>query len=299
MLLFIIFQDIYSCNGSGISIHLMLLFILLVFLRLLSRKQISIHLMLLFIFLQLCLCYHLLTFQYISCYCLSDSVYFASSPSFLFQYISCYCLSFLLFNQSHIHLHFNTSHVTVYLNGKKTPCKINEFQYISCYCLSQSSSVHSLPDSISIHLMLLFISGNYWKLVHGSGFQYISCYCLSQPPRHLHYQLRNFNTSHVTVYQFLPVMYNNDRTFQYISCYCLSSRRRLFNSSSAISIHLMLLFIGMNPNDIINKIKISIHLMLLFINKSECIIYRNKRFQYISCYCLSNELTPFYIFLRI
>ena len=191
-------------------------------------------------------------------------MYFASSPSFLFQYISCYCLSFLLFNQSHIHLHFNTSHVTVYLNGKKTPCKINEFQYISCYCLSQSSSVHSLPDSISIHLMLLFISGNYWKLVHGSGFQYISCYCLSQPPRHLHYQLRNFNTSHVTVYQFLPVMYNNDRTFQYISCYCLSSRRRLFNSSSAISIHLMLLFITKIQTKCLRN-RISIHLMLLFI----------------------------------
>ena len=85
-------QENDRSSSFRISIHLMLLFILLVFLRLLSRKQISIHLMLLFIFLQLCLCYHLLTFQYISCYCLSKK----------FEHLT-----------PHL-AYFNTSHVTVY-----------------------------------------------------------------------------------------------------------------------------------------------------------------------------------------
>ena len=137
--------------------------------------------------------------------------------------------------------------------------------------------------------MLLFISGNYWKLVHGSGFQYISCYCLSQPPRHLHYQLRNFNTSHVTVYQFLPVMYNNDRTFQYISCYCLSSRRRLFNSSSAISIHLMLLFIIKKYVELLDQYKFQYISCYCLSSVRFAISRQITLFQYISCYCLSQH----------
>ena len=75
---------------------------------------ISIHLMLLFIF----------------------SDHFASLLCWKFQYISCYCLSVLV---SHVNLdilHFNTSHVTVYLHS--------------------AARFPKLP-LISIHLMLLFI----------------------------------------------------------------------------------------------------------------------------------------------
>ena len=57
--------------------------------------------------------------------------------------------------------------------------------------------------------------------------------------------------------------------FQYISCYCLSKFRILFKPCVRISIHLMLLFIG----------------MLLFFP------HISATFQYISCYCLSKPDT--------
>ena len=103
------------------------------------RFVISIHLMLLFIKPAACRRVTKRTFQYISCYCLSFSHLFPVFPGFLFQYISCYCLScevisVLYFVGISIHLmllfilsktglptgllHFNTSHVTVYLQRK-------------------------------------------------------------------------------------------------------------------------------------------------------------------------------------
>ena len=97
-----------------------------------------------------------------------------------FQYISCYCLSYTNHCFRLVHIHFNTSHVTVYqilvmhhafsflisihlmllfirmaaVGGERSIV----FQYISCYCLS----VSGFDSFISAHL-----------------FQYISCYCLS------------------------------------------------------------------------------------------------------------------------
>ena len=118
-----------------------------------------------------------------------------------FQYISCYCLSEQNLHRRFRKWNFNTSHVTVYLysRGKEqsgilisihlmllfisqilhnTGCPV-KFQYISCYCLSVSdeselSDVSHFNTShvtvyhcvrrfcksrkqISIHLMLLFI----------------------------------------------------------------------------------------------------------------------------------------------
>ena len=95
------------------------------------------------------------------------------------------------------------------------------FQYISCYCLSISIEASSTDITISIHLMLLFI------------FKTCSSGCVCCISIHLMLLfilkqknkisgMKNFNTSHVTVYlpvfalQFLNV------EFQYISCYCLS-----------------------------------------------------------------------------
>ena len=163
-------------------------------------------------------------------------------------------------------LHFNTSHVTVYLSSK--------FPVI-------------IPIVISIHLMLLFITtlllrsrwltANFntshvtvylcafdrWPVI--SIFQYISCYCLSaaEKPEYLlpypfqyiscyclswqfHHQycnLVNFNTSHVTVYQISGYANGTPGVFQYISCYCLSVTPIIRTNSRYISIHLMLLFI--------------------------------------------------------
>ena len=165
------------------------------------------------------------------------------------------------------------------------------FQYISCYCLSRPLRLIPLPFR---------------------GFQYISCYCLSMHPTISSEKLRNFNTSHVTVYRKKTSDYSRWWTFQYISCYCLSLS--VFNASSVnqdfntshvtvyqvwkmsslvnylISIHLMLLFIGWTSRKSGRNGNISIHLMLLFIKgwrKIHCPICG---FQYISCYCLSHAV---------
>ena len=140
-----------------------------------------------------------------------------------------------------------------------------EFQYISCYSLSVSGHFLLWWTSVSIHLMLLFIGSG---LLRGDvllKFQYISCYSLS--PCHdplkeawrvsIHLMLLFiwflrlllffdwcFNTSHVTLYRFICIV---------------------FTASWSVSIHLMLLFIIQTSNYRIIKSQVSIHLMLLFI----------------------------------
>ena len=97
----------------------------------------------------------------------------------------------------------------------------------------------------------------------------------------------SFNTSHITLYRSLF---------------------RTSSDSSIVSIHLMLLFIGFRTETVISCIWVSIHLMLLFIplltsckwyilcfNTSHVTLYlipvsctaKNSKFQYISCYSLS------------
>ena len=108
-------------------------------------------------------------------------------------------------------------------------------------------------------------------------FQYISCYCLSSTVSPLLVPQFYFNTSHVTVYHKY-----------HFACY----------SIFYISIHLMLLFIkGITVfgqiNIYFNTSHVTVYHVAIFVHTIQQI------FQYISCYCLSNELTPFYIFLRI
>ena len=124
--------------------------------------------------------------------------------------------------------------------------------------LSDSSSV------ISIHLMLLFIADHKDSAIDFS----------------------NFNTSHVTVYPNIETEETDIWKFQYISCYCLSVQWRIGRIKFRISIHLMLLFIlsernQLQPQHYFNtshvtvyqesrtrskkSSRISIHLMLLFI----------------------------------
>ena len=120
--------------------------------------NISIHLMLLFIYPPGLFFHALKSFQYISCYCLSEFRNILERTMLRFQYISCYCLSHtpsFLFLQGY---NFNTSHVTVYL------------QHLPQVLLSML---------ISIHLMLLFIGFNKEGIMRLCKFQYISCYCLS------------------------------------------------------------------------------------------------------------------------
>ena len=76
-----------------------------------------------------------------------------------FQYISCYCLSYTNHCFRLVHIHFNTSHVTVY-------------QILVMH--------HAFSFLISIHLMLLFIRMAAVGGERSIVFQYISCYCLSR-----------------------------------------------------------------------------------------------------------------------
>ena len=164
---------------------------------------ISIHLMLLFINNETAQVAQEILFQYISCYCLSPSgctTLVAVAP---FQYISCYCLSVIriaiagadgYFNTSHVTVYrryrepasnivtdFNTSHVTVYPCSAKTSLPdLYHFNtsHVTVYLLHPPNNPY--PLSISIHLMLLFISSTNITVGKLIIFQYISCYCLSK-----------------------------------------------------------------------------------------------------------------------
>ena len=122
--------------------------------------------------------------------------------------------------------------------------------------------------------------------------------------------LAYFITSHVTVYLFWWIHYRVQIIFQYISCYCLSLNTSSVLIPFLISIHLMLLFILLPVCSLLCMSRISIHLMLLFIRVVQAKKawynyisihlmllfiflffqqrYQHLKFQYISCYCLSN-----------
>ena len=102
----------------------------------LSVINVSIHLMLLFIGEHFNGQDVTITFQYISCYSLSEILHSDIDGTWLFQYISCYSLSESGFLQEAEHLCFNTSHVTLY-------------HLRNLYIF--------LITIVSIHLMLLFI----------------------------------------------------------------------------------------------------------------------------------------------
>ena len=74
-------------NTSHVTVYLRLLC------RLHTEYRISIHLMLLFILSSAILHKDCTSFQYISCYCLSQPPPHPKLDYIIFQYISCYCLS--------------------------------------------------------------------------------------------------------------------------------------------------------------------------------------------------------------
>ena len=163
-----------------------------------------------------------------------------------FQYISCYCLSICGSFRSGSFQYFNTSHVTVYLNAVASARMSDSFQYISCYCLSVVSAVvagmilYFNTSHVTVYRFLVCIwewhiySFQYiscyclselreYQPTEQFEFQYISCYCLSSPAFSIFFPIPDFNTSHVTVYPVLSL---------------------IWTSHTVISIHLMLLFIG-------------------------------------------------------
>ena len=122
-------------------------------------------------------------------------------------------------------------------------------------------------------------------------FQYISCYCLSLLPFRLYDPVLLFQ--YISCYCLSSPGFNvglSYSRFQYISCYCLSLIGVHFQRGHRISIHLMLLFII--SGFIIPRVK-------CHFNTSHVTVYLGHRvmelikdiFQYISCYCLSPELT--------
>ena len=119
---------------------------------------------------------------------------------------------------------FNTSHVTLY-HPEPAWCEIK--------------------NTVSIHLMLLFIdmritlryicitfqyiscyslsSRGDHILDYENWFQYISCYSLSVKKNGVWIEQERFNTSHVTLYRLREnKMVGIKALFQYISCYSLS-----------------------------------------------------------------------------
>ena len=119
-------------------------------------------------------------FQYISCYCLSSLLLVLSfcKNNFNTSHVTVYPVTGE--KETLMKIDFNTSHVTVYHPDVHRILRINiisihlmllfiwmisfasctgiRFQYISCYCLSFCIKNHTCTTTISIHLMLLFIT---------------------------------------------------------------------------------------------------------------------------------------------
>ena len=157
--------------------------------------------------------------------------------------------------------------------------------------------------------MLLFIEKDSLAPVPVVAFQYISCYSLSKVFHVLESELIRFNTSHVTLYPFFPVI---TFSLDFVSIHLMLlfiNYWGWYSQKERVSIHLMLLFIPDAIFPIVLSTFVSIHLMLLFIfiighlnsvlitgfNTSHVTLYRKEVydidktivFQYISCYSLS------------
>ena len=189
------------------------------------RRWVSIHLMLLCIF-----------------FC----ILFLLSPSW-FQYISCYSLSVQGAAEMPWLISFNTSHVTLYLQQMVADADEVTFQHISCYSLSDQYTVKPFSNTVSIHLMLLFILETVRDHPEYSRFNtsHVTLYreevvwygtencvsihlmllfiVLAKPKQYAAW--RSFNTSHVTLYLTAHEPDYPILKFQYISCYSLSLAR--------------------------------------------------------------------------
>ena len=113
--------------------------------------------------------------------------------------------------------------------------------------------------------MLLFIEKDSLAPVPVVAFQYISCYSLSKVFHVLESELIRFNTSHVTLYPFFPVI---TFSLDFVSIHLMLlfiNYWGWYSQKERVSIHLMLLFIPDAIFPIVLSTFVSIHLMLLFI----------------------------------
>ena len=118
--------------------------------------------------------------------------------------------------------------------------------------------------------MFLFITEDFMDLATELLFQYISCSYLSRSIPFFSLSSRNFNTSHVLIYQRAGlsgvqriVNFNTSHVLIYLIL--LGTIKWIRH----ISIHLMFLFIAIDTGKKPFDINISIHLMFLFIEWPE------------------------------
>ena len=144
------------------------------------------------------------TFQYISCYSLSEKIQSNQKRCDLFQYISCYSLSEAKYIEDKDNNGFNTSHVTLY-QGSAQGVQYSRLVSIHLMLLfiDCSRGLNRRTIDVSIHLMLLFIEVDQVIENPELTFQYISCYSLSGDHGDGTANLVGFNTSHVTLYLLL------------------------------------------------------------------------------------------------
>ena len=219
------------------------------------------------------------TFQYITCYSLSNPGMQGPVGRLWFQYITCYSLSMdaYVVMQDHI-----------------------KFQYITCYSLSRSGEKTRDLADVSIHHMLLFIISDVDLYIVKNMFQYITCYSLSRSCTLLYTDGTGFNTSHVTLYQGLLLVLDILRlvSIHHMLLFIFSettglSKKASFNTSHVtlyrnvqnsadsgeiVSIHHMLLFIREHLQGSTGMVRVSIHHMLLFIRLRKNCISISSRF---------------------
>ena len=149
------------------------------------------------------------------------------------------------------------------------------------------------PELFSFNTSHVVIYHFIWcHFYFGFLFQYISCCYLSNLHSYILEQKTCFNTSHVVIYHKMKRLFISQlMRFQYISCCYLSSNSPKKHLHNCVSIHLMLLFIEVVLSCIRQKyLSFNTSHVVIYLNADvkENLIYR--RFQYISCCYLSNNL---------
>ena len=179
---------------------------------------------------------------------------------------------------------FNTSHVTLY-QGSKIPlsgCQTVSIHLMLLFIenvsheeyeelLFQYISCYSLSFPIVRHSIICLVSIHLMLLFISSApfsFQYISCYSLSYCHQYREWHKARFNTSHVTLYPDRGGRQHHGGRFN-------TSHVTLYQSSETTSPEI---------------IRVSIHLMLLFIAEAPDEKQHDFVFQYISCYSLSRRI---------
>ena len=101
-------------------------------------------------------------------------------------------------------------------------------------------------------------------------------------------RVQSFNTSHVTLYRDAYIWCNHTHDVSiHLMLLFIEEQQTKRHLYSQVSIHLMLLFIWSERRGWKCVLCVSIHLMLLFITYNYIRYNLTKRFQYISCYSLS------------